>query len=156
VLAPVDFSHLTMYVPDADRADAFYQDAFGLEIQARQGAQLALGVGPNRHFLMFVGTGPGRGRAGGPAQGRIDHACLTVADFSVERVQGVLERFGISPRGATSPRPLQHWVSMRMPNRGGATGGTPELYFSDPDGLSIQLQDPAYCGGGGYLGEVCG
>ena len=44
---------------------------------------------------------------------------------------------------------------MRMPNRGGAPEGTPELYFSDPDGLSIQLQDVAYCGGGGYLGGVC-
>jgi hypothetical protein len=44
---------------------------------------------------------------------------------------------------------------MRMPNRGGAPEGTPELYFSDPDGLSIQLQDVSYCGGGGYLGEVC-
>ena len=38
-----------------------------------------------------------------------------------------------------------HWISMRMPNRGGAEGGTPELYF-DPDGLRIQLQDRSYCG----------
>ena len=29
------------------------------------------------------------------------------------------------------------------------------LYFTDPDGLRIQLQDVAYCGGGGYLGGVC-
>ena len=44
---------------------------------------------------------------------------------------------------------------MRMPNRGGAPEGPPELNFSDPDGLSIQLQDVRYCGGGGYLGETC-
>ena len=42
-----------------------------------------------------------------------------------------------------------------MPNRGGAEGGTPELYLTDPDGLAIQLQDVTYCGGGGFLGDVC-
>jgi hypothetical protein len=42
-----------------------------------------------------------------------------------------------------------------MPNRGGAEGGTPELYFTDPDGLAIQIQDVKYCGGAGVLGEVC-
>jgi hypothetical protein len=47
------------------------------------------------------------------------------------------------------------YVSLRMPARGGAPGGTPELYFTDPDGLLMQLQDVRYCGGGGYLGDVC-
>jgi hypothetical protein len=28
-------------------------------------------------------------------------------------------------------------------------------YFTDPDGLAIQLQDVSYCGGGGYLGNTC-
>src|SRR5262249_35093829 len=46
-------------------------------------------------------------------------------------------------------------VSMRMENRGGAPGGTPELYFTDPDGLLMQLQDTSYCGGGGFLGDTC-
>jgi hypothetical protein len=44
---------------------------------------------------------------------------------------------------------------MRMPARGGAQEGTPELYFTDPDGLLLQLQDVKYCGGAGLLGEVC-
>jgi len=35
---------------------------------------------------------------------------------------------------------------MRMPDRGGAPGGTPELYFTDPDGLVMKLQDTSYCG----------
>ena len=75
-------------------------------------------------------------------------------DFDVERLQGVLEEHDITPRDG-APGPLKHWISLRMPNRGGAPEGTPELYFSDPDGLSIQLQDVAYCGGTGYLGGVC-
>ena len=61
----------------------------------------------------------------------------------------------LSIPGLFSTQPFMHWISMRMPNRGGAEGGTPELYFSDPDGVRIQLQDPTYCGGGGYLGDSC-
>ena len=51
--------------------------------------------------------------------------------------------------------PLMHYISMRMPERGGAEGGTPELYFTDPDGILMQLQHTTYCGGGGKLGEIC-
>ena len=51
--------------------------------------------------------------------------------------------------------PMMHYVSLRMPPRGGAEGGTPELYFTDPDGILLQLQDVSYCGGGGYLGNEC-
>jgi hypothetical protein len=50
---------------------------------------------------------------------------------------------------------MSSYVTLRMPNRGGAEGGTPEFYFLDPDGLLIQLQDATYCGGAGYLGDVC-
>ena len=50
---------------------------------------------------------------------------------------------------------MQWYVTMRMEDRGGAREGTPELYFTDPDGIPIQLQDVTYCGGSGYLGNVC-
>lgn len=48
-----------------------------------------------------------------------------------------------------------YYVTMRMENRGGAPGGTPELYFTDPDGLLMQLQDTSYCGSSGFLGNEC-
>jgi hypothetical protein len=44
---------------------------------------------------------------------------------------------------------------MRMADRGGAQEKTPELYFTDPDGLVIQLQDVKYFGGAGVLGNIC-
>jgi hypothetical protein len=50
---------------------------------------------------------------------------------------------------------MTSYVTLRMENRGGAKEGTPELYFTDPDGLLIQLQDVKYCGGSGVLGDVC-
>ncbi len=63
--------------------------------------------------------------------------------------------YGLTARGDNPVGPMMHYVSRRMPERGGAEGGTPEIYFTDPDGLLMQLQDPTYCGGGGYLGSEC-
>jgi len=140
-------SHLTINVTDPEASNAFYQRVFGFDIQAYQAASPILGVGPGSDFLMFIGAGN--------AGARVNHVCFYMNGYDVERVQGVLEGHGITPREGNTAAPMKHWVSMRMPNRGGAEGGTPELYFSDPDGLSIQLQDNTYCGGGGYLGSEC-
>jgi len=82
---------------------------------------------------------------------------MTVDAFDVEAILTTLEKAGVSrrPEGRNDTPPLISYVSLRMPNRGGAPGGTPELYFTDPDGLLMQLQDVRYCGGGGVLGESC-
>jgi hypothetical protein len=111
-------------------------------------------------FLMFTGgAGAARGGANAaPARPpRIDHLCMNLDGFDPDKILKTLESYGIKPRGnAPGPAaPLVSYVSMRMENRGGAPGGTPELYFTDPDGIPIQLQDISYCGGGGYLGNVC-
>ncbi len=150
-LGLVGISHLTINVPDPDASNAFYRRTFGLDIQAYQAASPLLGVGPGPDFLMFIGGG-GRGAA---SAARVNHACFTLPGFDVDRIIAALEADGIRPRPDGQTGPLLHWISMRMPNRGGAPEGTPELYFSDPDGLAIQLQDVTYCGGGGYLGDAC-
>ena len=33
--------------------------------------------------------------------------------------------------------------------------GQRTAYFTDPDGILLQLQDVSYCGGGGYFGNEC-
>jgi len=146
-LSLVGISHLTVNVSDPEASNAFYQRVLGLDIQGYQATSPFLGVGPGSDFLMFIGAGNGGAR--------VNHACFYVTDFDVERVQGVLEAHGVRPREGNTQSSMVHYISMRMPNRGGAEGGTPELYFLDPDGISIQLQDVSYCGGGGYLGNVC-
>jgi catechol 2,3-dioxygenase-like lactoylglutathione lyase family enzyme len=163
LLAVRDLSHFTITVADANRSNAFYQELFGLPIRARQGAALALGVGPGIAFVMFAGgAGGGRGAASGappppPRPASINHVCMNMQGFNPDGILKTLAGFGISPRGdAPGPvGPMKSYVSLRMENRGGAPGGTPELYFTDPDGLLIQLQDVSYCGGGGFLGSVC-
>jgi len=75
--------------------------------------------------------------------------------FDPAKVTQLLVDYGLKKQEGQSRTPLITYISLRMPNRGGAEGGTPELYFTDPDGLAIQLQDVTYCGGGGFLGELC-
>ena len=79
------------------------------------------------------------------------------SDTAIEEAIKALESFGLKPRESpTVPvGPMRYYVSMRGENRGGAPNGTPELYFTDPDGILGQLQDVKYCGGGGYLGDAC-
>lgn len=100
--------------------------------------------------------GRGRGAGGGAARAAaIDHACVSMENFDPAVVTKLLVSYGLKQQEGQGRTPLVTYISLRMPNRGGAEGGTPELYFTDPDGLAIQLQDVKYCGGGGFLGEVC-
>jgi len=160
LLAVRDLSHFTINVSDEPRTVAFLQELIGMPVQAKQGAAPAYGIGPGVHFLMFIGAGPGRGGApaapAAPARAsRIDHACLSMDGFKPDVVTKTLTGYGLTQQAAQSRQPLMTYISLRMPNRGGAEGGTPELYLTDPDGLAIQLQDVTYCGGGGFLGDVC-
>ena len=103
------------------------------------------------------GGAPG-GRAGGAPPARtagIDHACVAMDNFDPAAVTKLLVGYGLKQQDGQGRTPLVTYISLRMPNRGGAEGGTPELYLTDPDGIAIQLQDVKYCGGGGFLGELC-
>jgi len=155
IMQLVDINHFTNFMSNSPRANQFYRDLFGLDYLAYQGPTMpTVGVGDGKQFLMFVG-GAEEGRPSRAA--RIDHVSLSVTDFDVDAILGKLTDYGLTARENPSETPpLSHWVSMRMPERGGAEGGTPELYFSDPDGIHIQLQHVDYCGGGGYLGDQCG
>ena len=149
----IDVSHFTNFLANGARGNAFYTQTFGKEYQAYQGPSPLVGVGDGIQFLMFVGGS----QEGPPANpGRIDHVCLSIEDFSVDGILSKLNDYGFSRRASAGDTPpMVHWVSMRMPNRGGVEAGTPEVYFSDPDGIRSQFQDQVYCGGGGYLGEIC-
>ena len=165
LMALKELSHFTVFgVANADRTQTFYQEAFGMPIRARQGpvgtgtGAPGLGIGPGVSFIMFAGGGAPRGGAApaAPRPSTINHVCMNMENFDKDEVTKKLVSFGLTSNGTqTATGPLKTYVSMRMPNRGGAAEGTPELYFTDPDGLLLQLQDVKYCGGAGLLGEVC-
>ena len=151
IMAIRDLSHFTLSSANPQRSRDFYQKVFGMTVLAYQGPTApALGVGSTRQFVMAAG-------GGGNSSPGIGHGCFTMERFERETVLKALADYGIKPRGdATGPaKPLVSYVSMRMENRGGAKEGTAELYFTDPDGILLQLQDVSYCGGAGLLGEMC-
>jgi catechol 2,3-dioxygenase-like lactoylglutathione lyase family enzyme len=159
LIALKGYSHCTVFATDAQRSNAFYQQLFGLKFRSYQGpTSPTLAVGPRVEFLMFTGGGTARGAAPAPPRAAsINHFCMTLERFDADAVIRTLESYGIKPRESqTGPvGPMRHYISMRMENRGGAKEGTPELYFTDPDGILVQLQDVRYCGGAGVLGDVC-
>jgi len=170
LIALSDMSHFTIGASDANRTQTFYQEVFGAPVRSRQAQTPAMGIGPGVMFLMFIGGGGGRGGRGrgaapGAAAGatpapppgpraNVNHVSMNMENFKPDEVMKTLASYGIK-EGGNNAGPLSSYITLRMPDRGGAEGGTPELYFRDPDGLLLQLQDVKYCGGGGFLGDVC-
>jgi len=169
LIALKDTSHFTIAASDPNTVP-MYLELFGFKPMVYQAATPAWQVGNGVHFLMFIGGGgptrgggasapPAGGRGGGggaPARAAgIDHACVAMDNFDSASVTKLLVSYGLKQQEGQGRSPLVTYISLRMPNRGGAEGGTPELYFTDPDGLAIQIQDVRYCGGGGTLGELC-
>jgi catechol 2,3-dioxygenase-like lactoylglutathione lyase family enzyme len=145
-----EFNHFTLFVTDQARSIQFYQSLFGLPIDTFQGALPVLRIGSGKQFLALSNQ-PTR-------RSQIHHASLAVEDFDIDRIFSVLKSYGLKILGEAGGAngPLQAYVTLRGANRGGAPEGTPELYFTDPDGILVQLQDVSYCGGNGYLGNECG
>jgi len=117
-LGAAALNHVTLAVSDVERSKEFYQRLFGLPVVSKQGTGVNLGVGP-QSFLGLYNMGP--------APPQIHHVCLAIEDFGAERVAGRLAKEG---------------VKGRIRNR----DGVQELYFQDPDGITVQLQGPDYRG----------
>lgn len=130
VLAATSINHVTLFVKDVPKTAAFYQELFGLGVRSHQGNGINLAVGAQNQFLGIFNGPPN-------IQPRIDHVCLGIRQFDVDESLEALSTRGVQGR-----------VRMR-------DGKVPELYFNDPNGLSIQLQDESYCGGSGVLGNEC-
>jgi len=109
-------NHVTLYVSDVKRSIDFYQGLFGMPVASRQGAtnaNLRIGAGPQ-----FLGITSAAGAAP-----NINHVCLNVEDFNVDKIVGILTQRGFTK--SDEPGPMKVRVRMRE--------GTPELYFYDAD-----------------------
>jgi catechol 2,3-dioxygenase-like lactoylglutathione lyase family enzyme len=150
-------NHVTLTIANGAREKEFYQTVFGLPIRAMQGDGVTLAIGEGTDGIVFNAA------ANNPnAMSGINHACFTIENFDAERVMATLIDNGLVPIETGIPaliKPLTCRVRWRQRanNGGGPTGplGTPEVYFTDPDNIRIQLQDVTYCGGSGRLGQIC-
>ncbi len=149
-------NHVTLNTTEGTKSLAFYQRLFGLRVQARQGTTITMGIGSTRQSVVFNTAANGGGVGG------INHVCFTIKNFDPGRAMGLLTDNGLEPiefGNSSLIKPLTCRVRLRQraANGGGPTSplGTAELYLTDPDNIAIQLQDVSYCGGSGWLGQIC-
>jgi len=150
-------NHVTLTIANGARENEFYQTVFGLTVRAKQGDGVTLAVGEGTDGVVFNAAANNPNVASG-----INHACFTIENFNAEGAMAILIDNGLEPIENGIPaliKPLTCRVRWRQRanNGGGPTSplGTPELYFTDPDNIRIQIQDVSYCGGSGRLGQIC-
>ena len=119
-------NHVSIFVPSVQKSVEFYQNLFGLPLLTKQDAGINLSTGAG-----FLGIYPAPASA---TTGSINHLCFGMETFDADAVLKQLVDRGIK-------------ASIRM------RGDTKELYFTDPDGIRVQLQDLKYKGGTGPLGD---
>lgn len=119
-------NHVSIFVPNVQKSKDWYQETFSLPLLTNQdpGVNLSTGAG-------FLGIYPAQG---GATTGSINHMCFGVENFDADAALKTL---------------TDRSVKARIRQR----GDTKELYLTDPDGISVQLQDTKYVGGTGLLGD---
>ncbi len=140
-------NHTGLTVSSLERALAFYRDALGLEVvmeQEKSGGYLAAITGyPDAHVRMaHLATPagqrlelfeylepPGRAAPREPCEIGITHVCLVVADVHDAHRRLV----------AAGAEPFSEPVAIDT----GANAGTWGLYVRDPDGIVLELFQPA-------------
>lgn len=116
-------NHVSLSVSDVQRSADFYQSVLGMEIISRPAnGGLNLGLGPESFLGLYQLQDPGS----------MHHLCIGVDDYDPDAMAVRLENRGI-----------QADVNRDPANR---TSGGDQLYFSDPDGIRVQLAQHGYLG----------
>lgn len=122
--------HLVLRVRDSAVAEAFYCGVLGCRVMRRRDdlGLVHLRAGASMIDLVTLDGPLGqRGGEGPGAQARnVDHLCLCVAPFDAVAITAHLAGHGV-------------WASDVSINFG-AQGHGPSLYFSDPDGNTVELK----------------
>jgi len=126
--------HLVLRVQDTERSIVFYRDLLGVEVVKRRDDLGLVHLRAGVSMIDLVAVDGPLGRKGGVAAsetGRnLDHLCLRIEPFDEAAILAHLEAHGV-PRGAKAQINF------------GAEGNGPSIYFSDPDGNSVELKGPA-------------
>lgn len=113
-------NHVTLAVSDPERSREFYASVLNMNVVSRQPASPVVGPGINLGAgESFLGLYPLEN------PGRIDHFCVGVDDYVIEEAAENLREAGVTP--------------IIRKDR-------PELYFKDPDGITVQLSAKEYRG----------
>lgn len=102
----VEVNHVALRVTDVGRSRDFCQKHLGMPVVRQSSSDCFLGLGEN-FLALFKGEQPG-----------MDHYCIAIKDYEVNRVTDELRRQGLN---ADQP------------------SGSSRVYFRAPDGLTVQL-----------------
>lgn len=116
-------NHVSLSVNDVSSSADFYNRVLGMEIISRPAnGGLNMGLG-DESFLGLYNL---------PNPGGMHHMCIGVDDYNADALAEKLQDHGIDADVNRDPA-----------NR---TSGGDQLYFSDPDGIRVQLAQHGYLG----------
>jgi catechol 2,3-dioxygenase-like lactoylglutathione lyase family enzyme len=116
-------NHVSLSVSDVERSARFYQRVLGLNVISRPAnGGLNLGLGEESFLGLYAFDNPGS----------MHHLCIGVDDYNAEAMATRLDEHGIDAR-----------INRNPANR---TSGGDQLYFEDPDGITVQLAQHGYLG----------
>ena len=126
-------AHLVLRTADVDSMVAFYGEVLGCAVERRVDDLGLVQMRAGAALIDLVDTAGKLGSAGGAppgAEGRnLDHFCLQVAALDHDDIARRLAPWNIAPEAPA--------------RRYGAEGFGPSIYFTDPDGNTIELKGPA-------------
>lgn len=126
--------HLVLRVVDLDRAEAFYREVLGCAVVRRRDDLGLRHLRAGASMIDLVSLDGKLGLRGGHAAGsegrNLDHLCLRIEPFDEATIVRHLAEHGLAPHGPAT-------------SNFGAEGDGLSLYFSDPDGNTIELKGPA-------------
>jgi glyoxylase I family protein len=129
-MRPAGIDHVVLRVLALDQMVAFYTNVLGCSVERRQHALGLVQLRAGAQLIDLVDVEGQLGRAGGAGPGpegrNIDHLCLLIADFDVDRIGEELRLAGVK-LGAVG-------------NRFGAGGEAVSLYLTDPEGNGLELR----------------
>lgn len=125
-----EIDHLVLRVQDLPRMLVFYCDVVGCSIEKRRDDLGLIHLRAGRSMIDFVTVTGKLGLQGGAPPGsegrNLDHLCLRVEPFDAAALQAHLQAHGVIPSEVSS--------------NFGAEGIGPSIYFTDPEGNTIELK----------------
>ncbi len=123
--------HLVLRVVDLERSIDFYREVLGCAVVKRRDDLGLVHLRAGASLIDLISVGGRLGMKGGAAAGgqarNVDHFCLRIEPFDEKAIVEHLARFALTPHGKAQ-------VNF------GAEGDGPSIYFSDPDGNSVEIK----------------
>ncbi|MBO0801261.1 MAG: VOC family protein [Blastocatellia bacterium] len=122
--------HVVLRVRNLERAIGFYTQVLGCQVERRQDELGLVQLRAGTSLIDLMSTDGKLGRAGGKEPGsdghNMDHLCLRVANFDVERISAYLREKGVAVG--------------EIGSRYGAGGEAISIYLKDSEGNGLELR----------------